>query len=54
MTDSEEAVHGVQLDCLLKIPQLALCAADLGLAVSTIDCQTGRVVSPILQPLQAL
>jgi hypothetical protein len=52
VADSVEAIHRVRLYGLLEISQLALGAADVKLVIRAIDCQTGRIVSPILQPLQ--
>jgi len=52
--DAEGAVHGIQLDCLLQVSELPLGAPDLKLIVGAIDCKSGRVVSPILEALQAL
>ena len=54
VADPEGAVDGIQPDGVLQVPQLALGAPDLQLVIAAVNRQARRVVSAILQPLQAL
>ena len=53
VADAEHAIERVELNRLFEVAQLAFGAADVELVVSAIHGQTGRVIPPILQPLEA-